>query len=46
MFQMCLFYYFKNEEENDVEDIAIKCSNCRRSTGLYLKGKIVQEIIT
>ena len=43
---MCLFYYKYNEEDNVVETIYIKCSNCRRSTGLYLKDKTFQEIIT
>ena len=43
---MCLFYGNYNEEENAVEAIAIKCSNCRRSTGLCLNDKIVQKMIT
>ena len=46
MFQILLFYYKHNEEENDVEAIAIKCSNCDRSTGFFLNVKTVKEIIT
>ena len=46
MFQMHLFYDNNNEEENVVEDIAIKCSNICRSTDLYLKDKTSQEMIT
>ena len=42
MFQMCLFIYKHNEEENVVETIAIKCSSCDRSTGLFLKVKTAQ----
>ena len=43
---MCLFYDNNNEEENVVDAIAIKCRNCRRNTGLYLKDKTTQEMIT
>ena len=39
IFQMPLFYYKHNEEENVVEAKAIKCINCDRSTGLFLKVK-------
>ena len=37
MFQMRLFYYIHNEEENVVEAVAIKCINCDIITGLFLK---------
>ena len=46
MFQMHLFYYKHNEEDNVVEAIFIKCSNCDRSTGLFLKDKTAEEMIT
>ena len=46
MFQMCLCYCKHIEVENDVEAIAINCSNCRKSTGLFLKVKKVKYIIT
>ena len=36
MFQLCLFYYTKYEEENVVEAISIKCSNCNKDTGLHI----------
>ena len=36
----------KNQEDNFVEDIDIKCGNFHRSTSLYLKDKTVQEMIT
>ena len=39
---MCSFYDKDNEEENFVEAIYIKCSNCCRSTGLYLKDQTFQ----
>ena len=39
MFQIHLFYYKHIEEENVVEDIAIKCIYCNRSTGLFLNNK-------
>ena len=45
MFHMRLFHDKYNEEENFVEDIAIKCSNYRRITGLCLKDKTVQSMI-
>ena len=41
MFQMRLFYYEHNEEDHVVGAISIKCSNCDRSTGLFLKDKTV-----
>ena len=46
MFQMRLLYYEHNEEDNVVEAIAIKCSNCHRSTVLHLKDKTFEEMIT
>ena len=46
MIQMCLLYYEHNEEDNFMEAIAIKCTNFQRSTGLYLKDKIVEEMFS
>ena len=46
MFQMLLLYYEHDKEEHVVESISIKCINCHISTFLYLKDKIVEEIIT
>ena len=46
MFQVCLFYDKHNEEDNVVEDIAIKCRNCHSSTALYLKNKTVELLST
>ena len=43
MLQMYLFYYKYNEEDNVVEDIAIKCSNFCRITCLYLKDKLSKK---
>ena len=39
MFQMRLLYYEHIEEDNVVEDIAIKCINFHINIGLYLKDK-------
>ena len=38
MFQMRLWYYKENLEENVVETIAVSCSNCGETTGLYVKN--------
>ena len=46
MFQLRLSYDKHNEEDNVVEDIDIKCRNCHRRTGLFLKDKTVEELIT
>ena len=46
MFHMRLFYDKHNEEENVLDPIALKCSNCNRSTGLFLKDKTIQEMVT
>ena len=43
---MGLFYYKNNEEDNVVEAIDIKCSNCDIIAVLFLKVKTVKEIIT
>ena len=37
MFQLRIFYDKHNEEDNVLEAIAIKCSNCNIDTGSYLK---------
>ena len=42
VFHMRLFYYRYDEAENIVKDIDIKCNDCRRITGVYLKDKNVQ----
>ena len=46
MFQIRLFHFKHNDEENVVQTIAIKCINCDRITGLFLKVKTVKEMIT
>ena len=43
---MRFLYYEHNEEDHVVEAIAIKCRNCHRNAGLFLKDKTVEEIIT
>ena len=45
MFQMRSLYDKHNEEDNFLEDIAIKCRNWHRSTDLFLKYKTVKEMI-
>ena len=42
MFQVRSFYDKHNEEDNVVGDIAIKCINFHRITGLFLKDKTVK----
>ena len=37
MFQLRLFYDKHNEERYFVDEIAIRCINCNKETGLYLK---------
>ena len=37
MFQIYLFLNKENHEENVVDTIAIKCSNCGKTAGLYVK---------
>ena len=44
MFQMSLLYHEHNEDV--VKAIAVQCRNCHRKTGLHLKDKSVEEIIT
>ena len=46
MFQLRIFYYKHNKEENALGDIASKCRNCNKENGLYLKDTIIEEIIT
>ena len=46
MFQMRLLYPENNKEEHVVESIAIQCSNCHIKTGLNLKDRTAEEIIT
>ena len=46
MFQIRSLYHEHNDEEYVVEAIDIQCINCHRNTGLYLKVKTVEEIIT
>ena len=36
---ICLWYDNVNLEENVVDNIGIKCSNCGKTTGLYKKIK-------
>ena len=42
MFQLRIFYDKKNEKENVVEDIVIKCINFNKDTGLYLKYRTIE----
>ena len=46
MFQLRIFHDKHKEEDNLVEAIAIKCSNCNKDTGLYLKDITIEEMIT
>ena len=46
MFQLSLFYDKRDEEGNDVYEIAIRCSNCNKETGLHLKDTPIEEMIT
>ena len=46
MFQLSLFYDKINEEGSVVYSISIRCSNCNKETGLHLKDKKVEEMIT
>ena len=36
MFQMFLWYDKEPDDQNDVKIIAIRCSNCRKETGLSM----------
>ena len=38
VFQMCVWYYNENDDQNSVENIAIRCSNRGKQTGLYMKN--------
>ena len=38
MFKMRLLFDKENIEEIVVENIAIRCSNCGKTTGLYVKN--------
>ena len=42
MFKMCLWYDIENIEENVVDNIGIRCSNCVKTTGLSVKIKITK----
>ena len=46
MFQLNLFYDKHDEEGNVTDVISIRCSNCNKDTGLYLKNKPIEEMIT
>ena len=41
MFQLRLF-----DDKDEVEIIAIRCINCKKETGLYLRYSTFEEIIT
>ena len=41
MFQFRLFYDKNNEEGNVVDEIAIRCSNCNKYTGLHLNDTTI-----
>ena len=46
MFQLRLFYDKHDEEGNVTYAIAIRCINCNKDTGLYLKDTPIEEMIT
>ena len=46
MFQLRLFYDKDYEEGNVSDSIAIRCINCNKDTGLYLKDTPIEEMIT
>ena len=37
MFNMSMWYYNENIEENVVDNIGIRCNNCGKTTGLSVK---------
>ena len=45
MFQYHIFYDKHSEEEEVVVNIAIKCSNYNKDTGLHLKDTTIEEMI-
>ena len=46
MFQLLIFYYTHNEEENVMYAIAINCGNFNKYTGLYQKNTKTEGMIT
>ena len=38
MFQMNFWYDNEHNDQNNVENIAIRCNNCGKETGLYMKN--------
>ena len=46
MFQLSLFYDKCDEEGNVRHEIAIRCSNCTKHTGLHLKDTSIKEMTT
>ena len=38
MIQMCFGCYKEPDHQNDVKSISIRCSNCGKETGLYMKN--------
>ena len=48
MFQMSFWYYKEQDNQNNVENIAIRCSNCGKETGLSMKNMNInyKDIIT
>ena len=48
MFQLCFWYNKENVDGKFVENVAIRCSNCGKSTGIYTKNinTNYNEIIT
>ena len=45
MFKMCLWYDIENIEENVVDNIGIRCSNCVKTTGLSVKNKNYKDMV-
>ena len=46
MFKVHLWYDNENLEENVVDNIGIRCSNCGKKTGLSVKNKKCKDILT
>ena len=45
-FNMCLWYDNENLEENMLDNIVIRCSNCGKTTGLSVKNANYKDMVT
>ena len=43
---MHMWYYEENLEENMVDNIGIRCSNCGKTIGLYVNNKNDKGMVT